>query len=224
MRFIRTTEVGADPLRQLAGRQQAIEFHDVALGMHPFGFNRIEPGALGGQQEGQDAHPFACLLDLLIVCSYPGAHGLALLPGGIVPDQEPMGLALLEQPLAAPLQKLGGDSTDRAPSDEAQPGSLSGQGLGVCRAARGCRSRPGPWDQDRPCATLALPTARDGPDSARHGLPGVQSDSTRLHRQIQSPRWAAGWPRQSNGLGRFFSLVLRVGAGDPVFGALPGEA
>ncbi len=46
MRFIRTSKVGTDPLRQLASDQQAVLLDDVALGMHPFGFDGIEPGAL----------------------------------------------------------------------------------------------------------------------------------------------------------------------------------
>lgn len=101
MGFIRTTKVGTDALRQLTSRKQAIEFHDVALGMDPFGFNRVQPGTLGRQQERQDAHAFARLLDLLIVRPYPGPYGLALMPGGVIPDQEPVGLALLAQTFTA---------------------------------------------------------------------------------------------------------------------------
>ena len=80
MRFIGTAKVGTDPLRQLASGQQAIEFDYVTLGMHPFGFNRVEPGALGRQQKGQDPDVFARLLDLLIVRPDPGTHRLALVP------------------------------------------------------------------------------------------------------------------------------------------------
>ncbi len=63
----------------------------------------------------------ARLLDLLIVLTKPGANGLTLMPGGIIPDQEPVRLALLEQALAAPVQELGGDGADRSTSHEAQP-------------------------------------------------------------------------------------------------------
>ena len=89
--------------------------------MHPFGFNRVEPGTLRRQQERQNAHAFAGLLDLLVVLADPGAHGLTLMPGGIIPDQEPVRLPLLEQALAAPLQELGGDRADRSSGHEAQP-------------------------------------------------------------------------------------------------------
>jgi hypothetical protein len=84
MRFIRTAKVGTDPFSQLVSGKPPIEFDHVALGMHPSGFNRIEPGTFGGQQEGQNTNTFACQLDLLIVSANPGANGLALMPGGII--------------------------------------------------------------------------------------------------------------------------------------------
>ncbi len=43
------------------------------------------------------------------------------MPGSVIPDQEPVGLALLEQTLTTPVQKMGGDGTDRTTCDEAQP-------------------------------------------------------------------------------------------------------
>src|SRR5215831_9207578 len=146
MWFIRTSKVGTDAFRQLTSRKQAIQFHDVALGMHPFGFNRVEPGALGRQQEGQDPHAVARLLDRSVVSTDPGAHGLALMPGGVIPDQEPMGLALLQQAFAAPVQELGGEGADGPSGHEAQPdlravrvlrgpllpeNPIAGQGLGI---------------------------------------------------------------------------------------------
>src|SRR6266516_8113088 len=121
MRFIRASKVGTDPFSQLASGKQAIEFDYVTLGMHPFGFNGIEPGTLGGQQERQNPNALACLLDLLVVLANPGANGLALVPGGIIPDQEPVGLALLEQALTAPVQELSGESAHRSSRDKAQP-------------------------------------------------------------------------------------------------------
>src|SRR5260370_3389501 len=90
--------------------------------MHPFGFNGIEPGTFGGQQERQNAHAFTGLLDLLGGLSYQGEHGLAIMPGGIIPGQEPVRLPFFEQALATPLQELGGDGAHRASGHEAQPG------------------------------------------------------------------------------------------------------
>jgi hypothetical protein len=46
--------------------------------MHPFGFNRIEPGTLRGQQERQNPHTLVRLFDLLVVLTMastvPGAE------------------------------------------------------------------------------------------------------------------------------------------------------
>ena len=125
MRFIGTSKVGTDPFSQLLSGQQAIVLNHVAFAMHAFGLNRIEPGALRGQQERQNANLFARLLDLLVVLANTVANGLTLVPGGIIPDQEPVVLALLEQALAAPVQELYRDRADGASSDEAQPHLVS---------------------------------------------------------------------------------------------------
>src|SRR5436305_14004883 len=121
MRFIGTSKIRTDAFSKLLSCKQAIVLNHVAFAMHPFGFNRIEPGTLRGQQERQNTNTFARLLDLLIVLANPGANGLALMPGGIIPDQEPVGLALLEQALAAPVQELRGESAHRSSADKAQP-------------------------------------------------------------------------------------------------------
>ena len=84
MRFIGATKVGTDPFRQLASRKHPVGLDDIPFAVDPFGFNRVEPGTLGGQEERQDAHAFAGLLDLLIVLAYPGAYGLAFVPGGVI--------------------------------------------------------------------------------------------------------------------------------------------
>ena len=72
--------MGTNALGQLLGSKQALRFDDGLFPMHPLGLNGIEPGTLSGQQEGQDTHPFACLLHLLIVFSDPGAHHEAFMP------------------------------------------------------------------------------------------------------------------------------------------------
>src|SRR5258707_630953 len=132
MGFIGAPKVGTDPLRQVASRKHVIQFHHLALGMDPFGFNRVEPGTFGGQQERQDPYAFARLLDLLIAGADPGPHGLTRVPGGVIPDQEPMRLALLEQAFAAPLQELSRDGADWPSSDEPQPDLRA---VGVIRSA-----------------------------------------------------------------------------------------
>lgn len=120
MIFIGTAKVSTDPLGQLSGGQQAIGLDHVAFAMNPFGLNGVQPGTLGGEKEGQNAHPLAFLLDLLVVFANEGSHFLTVVPGGVVPDQQPGGLSLLRQLLAAPIEKLGGDVADWASSHKAQ--------------------------------------------------------------------------------------------------------
>src|SRR5438270_4666001 len=121
MWFIGTSKVGTDPFSKLLSCQQSIVLNHVAFAMHPFGLNGVEPRALCGQQEGQDAHSLACLFHLLIVLPDPGAHQEAFVPGSIIPDQEPVALALGGQTFTTPLQKLNADGTDRTSADKAQP-------------------------------------------------------------------------------------------------------
>jgi hypothetical protein len=110
----------ADPLSQLLGRKQAVGFNDGPLPMYPLWLDGIKPGAFCRESEGQDTHACAGLFDLLIVFSDPGAHSLADMPRGIVPDQQPGSFALPCQPLTAPLKKLRGDIAHRTPINEAQ--------------------------------------------------------------------------------------------------------
>src|SRR5262249_42102364 len=114
-------KVSADPFSQLASRQQAVALHHVALSMHPPGFNGIEPGTLRRQQQWQNAHALARLLDLLVVLADPGANSLTLLPGRIIPDRGPVRLAALEQARTAPVQERSGKRAHRTGADKAQP-------------------------------------------------------------------------------------------------------
>nr|BBH87309.1 hypothetical protein KTC_20600 [Thermosporothrix sp. COM3] len=109
MRFIGATEVSTDTACQLMDREQTSRLNDGTLAMHPFGFDGVEPRALFGQKQGQDAHAFVRLLDLLVLFSDPGSHQLRDMPRSVIPDQEPMVFALLLQSLTTPLKKLGGD-------------------------------------------------------------------------------------------------------------------
>jgi hypothetical protein len=76
---------------------------------------------LSGQEERQDAHAFACLFHLLGVLTDPGANHEASVPGGIVPNQEPVALALGCQALTTLLQELTTESTHWPSRNAAQP-------------------------------------------------------------------------------------------------------
>src|SRR6266702_504846 len=71
-RFIGAAKVSTHTFSQLLSREQAIGFNNRLLGMDPLRLDRVEPGTFGGQKEGQNAHAFALLLDLLIVLTNPG--------------------------------------------------------------------------------------------------------------------------------------------------------
>ena len=119
MWFIRAVIIGTHSFSQLSSGEQAIGFNDSPFAMHPFRFNGIEPGALFGQEQGQDANAFARLLHLLIVLPDPGTDDLADMPGGMIPDQEPGGFALFGQAIRAPLEKLGRDAALGTARDKA---------------------------------------------------------------------------------------------------------
>src|SRR5579875_402135 len=120
MSFIRTVIVGTNALGQLLGGEQAVGFDDGTFAMHPFGFDGIEPGTLLRQKQGQNTHPFARGFHLLVVFTNPRAHDLTVMPGGVVPDQQPGSFALGFQFGAAPGQKLGRDVAHWSTVDKAQ--------------------------------------------------------------------------------------------------------
>ena len=211
MRFIRTAKVGTDPFCQLASSQQPVVLDHIALGMHPLGFNGIQPGTLGGQQERQNAHAFPGLLDLLVVLAYPGTHGLTRMPGGVIPDQEPVGLALCEQALAAPVQELGGDGTDRSPGHEAQPRLRTVRLVGspVLPEHTVARQRLG-------IRVVLAPGLLHQPYGLVKALPGVNLGSAKRLHQTSSPKPIAQfgcWLAQAIKRSRAFFFAGTTGQG-----------
>src|SRR5712691_6107875 len=128
---IRAPIIITDPLGELTSRKQAVAFGDIALAMDPFGLNRVQPGALSGEKEGQNAHALARLLHVLVVLAYPGAHHLRDVPARVIPDQQPIALAQKLETLTAPVEKLNADRTHRPSCDEAQPHLISHRLLSV---------------------------------------------------------------------------------------------
>ncbi len=106
---------------QLLSREQAIWFDYRLLGMNPPRLDGVEPRALGRQEVRQDANAFARLFGLLVVLSKPTPNHFADMPGGIIPDQQPVALVLGSQLLTAVLQKLDANRTHWPPGDKAQP-------------------------------------------------------------------------------------------------------
>ena len=113
--------MSTNALSQLLGREQAIRFNHRLLRVDPLRLNGGEPGALGGQEARQDADAFPSLLDLPVVLPNPVPNHFAAMPRSIIPDQEPVALALGSQTLTTLLQKLNADGTHRSPGDKAYP-------------------------------------------------------------------------------------------------------
>lgn len=125
MRFVRATKIGTGTLSQRLGRKQCIRFNHSTFPVDPFGFNWVEPGTLCRQTEWQDAHSLVLSSDLLVVFANPGVHVFAHVPGGIIPDKKPGGLALFVQVSTTPVEKLGRDVTYRTSRNKAHPHLIS---------------------------------------------------------------------------------------------------
>src|SRR2546421_5103413 len=103
-----TAKVIADAALHFVSGEQASRFNDGPFAMHPMRLNAVEPGTLGRQPAGNDAHSrIARTLGrqhATIVLLEPTAHFLTYMPGGIVPDENQHALALALHLLAEPLQ------------------------------------------------------------------------------------------------------------------------
>src|SRR5262249_17919781 len=108
MRMRLRAVIGIDPVLQFGSGEQASRFDDGALTVDPFGFNRVEPGALGWQRAGQDTNPLPGMLDRAVMGAQPGADGGTDMPGGVIPDHEQRLAASSSGLLRTPGQELDG--------------------------------------------------------------------------------------------------------------------
>src|ERR687889_322205 len=123
---MRTTEDATDPICELISTEQHLGLCDLAFAMNPLGLDCIEPRALGRQKARHYPHPsFATtVFDLAVVGADRASDLMALVPGGIVPDQKQGLLAPLLEPVAAPREELRGYGAHRPTIHEPKP-SLS---------------------------------------------------------------------------------------------------
>jgi hypothetical protein len=112
MGFMSTAESGTNSLGQFVHGQAAIRFENAALGVEPLGFDGIEPGTLDGQSANQQANALPGAFDPPVVFMQPLTHRLALMPGGVVPDQGQDALAEGLGLVTQPVQKIGGEGAD----------------------------------------------------------------------------------------------------------------
>ncbi len=218
-------KVRTDAVGHLLSGEQAGWLDDGALAMHPLGLDGIEPRTLDGQiARAGCGLPEPCRLTCLVVRPDPGAHRLADMPGGIVPDQDPARAHPAPARLAAaPVQKLGRDGTDGTTLDKAQPDRFA-----PGRRRRGApagRSRPALSDRDRLSRPSAPPAAAGGPASAQLCRCGWasrlhQTSSAKPRAQVRVRVGHSG----SGGRAGFFSGIPRIGTGDPVLGPFPADA
>src|SRR5688572_24554394 len=92
----------------LVGTEQTRGLYHLALAVNPFGFDRVEPRALLGQQTSDDPHSTTTLFYFSVVRTDPAPDLTAYVPAGVVPDQNQHLLAELFELLRAPLQKARG--------------------------------------------------------------------------------------------------------------------
>ena len=107
-----TTVVFTRSVGKLVSGEQAVRFNDRTLAMHPLWLDRVQPGALRGQQTQDNSHARLALFDPLVVFPEPGPDGLADVPGRVIPDQQQGGLSRGVQLLATPVQEVRADGAD----------------------------------------------------------------------------------------------------------------
>src|SRR4051812_6317854 len=87
MRFMSTAESRTESLSQFGHGQGTVRFENAALGVQPLGFNGIEPGTLDRQRTDEQTNALGAVFGVLVVLMKPLTHGLAELPGGVIPNQ-----------------------------------------------------------------------------------------------------------------------------------------
>jgi hypothetical protein len=86
MLVVRTSKRRADPICQLVGAQQTVRLYHPAFAVDPLGLYRVEPGALLGEQAGDDPHPLPALFNLPVMFAGPTPALPAYVPARVVPD------------------------------------------------------------------------------------------------------------------------------------------
>ncbi len=206
MWFIRTSKVRTDPLGKLFGGQQTIPFDHIALGVNPFGFDRVDKGGFSWAKRRAEYAPLC----------HPAS------PAGYVHDsrsapvcsherkryretQQPGRLALRLQSSTTPFQKLGGHGADGAGSRQSEATSASEQDRKPFPAAKEPHNKRRLLGQGHLSARTVLPGGQAGLYFARHVCGARQVCSTIFRPETQLPSLAVGSPRRSADRVRFFS-------------------
>src|SRR5215211_4865560 len=124
MLVMRATEDSADPLGELVSAEQPLGLRNLAFGVDPLGFYRVEPRALDGQRARHYPNPTAAGFDPAVVGGDPTSHLSAFVPACVVPNQEQGLLAPRLEPSATPLEELRGYGAHRPTIHESKPALL----------------------------------------------------------------------------------------------------
>ena len=189
----------------------------AALAVHPLGLDRVEPGAVAGQQATEDPHALPGALDPLIVRPQPALTSWLMCQPAL---SQTSSSAVFPRAASRSLHQarnwVVSALTGRA-VHEAQQHLV---GRGQVEAVAGQRLRVGIVGCDRLLDQPQGP-ARPPPRSGRQARPG---GSTTSRPRSRAPSPGGSPPGGSGGRAGFFSGVRRVGAGDPALGALPADA
>src|SRR5215203_5445619 len=139
MLVMRTTERPADPVGELVGSQQAVEFDDPSFPMNPLGLDGVQPRALLGKMATHHPHPLAAVFDAAVVPAEPSPDLFGDVPGSVVPDEEQNLLARRFELLATPRKEprrytAHGSAVDEPYPSIAEPWqveSVTGDGFGI---------------------------------------------------------------------------------------------
>src|SRR5215510_15901464 len=101
-------EILTNSIDQFFSHQLACRLDNGALAVYPMRLDRIQPRAFDWQPQDEDSHP-AFSLHSLIMPFDPATHFPALVPGGIVPDQDQHPFAFFSQLPNYPFQEVGRD-------------------------------------------------------------------------------------------------------------------
>ena len=218
MLVMRTTENPAYPLGKLVSAKHSVGLYHLALAMHPFGLDRVEPRALLGQKAAHDPHPSPALLDLSVVFPEPSSHLAAYVPGSVVPDENQHLLADGFEPLATPLKESGRYRTHGSIIHEAQPRLVELRHIEPVTQEMA-------FGSGSSLATYCW-TRRKGcfPSSAQLLKVGKAS---RLHQHSSQKPTAHSGSASATLISRsrrLFSFVEGIGGGDPPLGSLPAHS
>ena len=106
MGVMSTAEGRTNTRDQFGHSQRAVRFANAALG-----FKGNKPGTLDGQSADQQTKAWPALFDWLAVVTQPLTHGLAVMPGGVIPNQRQTALAACLSLITPP--RTGRPSTTR---------------------------------------------------------------------------------------------------------------